>query len=184
MRERDIFTELAKHQLKGIMFHYDMINYMCFLGFPVLSEIHEKQFEEESEALVDIARHYIELYNHLPEVNSVQAESIIPKAWHGYNRHEISADGRKKALETALKEWAEWETKSCELYSECYQKLIDGGHAESAEFLSDIISDTCHEKKFVNGLIAELKAVDYDMPSSAVILRDASEKHNKKDKPE
>ena len=172
----EIFTELAEHQIKGMMVHEQLANYYDFLGLYGYRDCHEYHFIKESCAYRKLCRYYINHYNKLIPETEFSSPEVIPESWYRFERKDVDTSTKKNAVKQGLEKWVNWETETKKLYQRLYKEMIDNGSIASAKFLCEYIEDVDCELKKATQYWLSKESANYDM----VMI--VSEQHDKKRK--
>ena len=163
----EIFAELKKHALEGMVFHDMMARYYDFLGLRHEKDRHERQYYGETEGYRDLCSYYMGHYNRFIPETKMDQPVVIPETWYRYKRQEVDVGTKTSAVKAGVRKWVEWEQATKQLYEDMTKELIDIGETAAARFLSSYVKavddELCEaERKQIN-----LEAINYDL---AVII--------------
>lgn len=176
MTVEEIFAKIKAHQIEGMMFHDQMRQYFDFLNLHGFKRMHEHHFADETRAMVEVDGFYINHENKLLQV-TVNAGNQIPANWYNYQRKDVDATTKRRAVRDAMTKWVNWENETKQLYMQSYKDLLEIGEIDCAEFIGKkLICDVSDELKFAERLFIELECCDYDM----VYLTEIQGKSHKK----
>ena len=164
MTESEIFSGLASHMVKGMMFHAQMADYYDFLQLRGYKRCHEYHFKAESCNYRKLNRYYINHYNKLIEEERVDDPNVIPESWYNYTRMDVDMQTKRTAVKTAITKWVKWERETKQKFEEAYSELCAQDHVASALFIKEFIKDVDCELKYAERKHIDLMSVDYDMP--------------------
>lgn len=164
MAIENVFTELSKHMLKGLMFHEELANYFAFLGLEGYSCCHEYHYEEESCSYRKLNKYYITHYNRLIQKQSeLDAPSLIPLNWYAYERKNVDVNIRRNAVKDAFQAWIDWESNTKKFYEEKYEELCVLKDVAAALYVVKLIKDVDEELKGAESTMLKLQSVSFDM---------------------
>ena len=172
----EIYSKLATHMIKGMMFHEQMANYYDFLGLKGYKRCHEYHFFSESASFRCISRYAINHSNKLIELDRVDDPEAIPSSWFKYNRHDVDANTRMNAVKSGVQNWVEWETDTKELYERMFKECMAINEVATAFKVKEFVLDVDKELKCAERKMIKLSAIDYDM---SVIMPEQDELHDK-----
>lgn len=165
MPAKDIFKKLATHQIAGVMFHTNMVEYFSYLNLPKFKWIQHNQAIEEYELLLSTLCYYTSEYGTTLDV-SIDANttpSIIPADWYNVDTI-LDGDKKREYIREGFAKWLDWEKKTKALYTQLCNDMrtleTDGVHAR---YISRLVADVNEEIKNVRVDIAKLTSYDYDL---------------------
>lgn len=164
MGVNEIFSEISKTQVQGMMLHNDMADYYDFLDLHGFKRMHEYHFLKEAAAMRGVHRYFINHYNMLMDEPALQAEYHIPKTWHGKVRQNVDGSAKKTAIKNSIEKWADWERHVKTFYEEKYSELCSMNEIAAAMKVKSLIADVDQELKGVDRLHIELASIEYDLP--------------------
>ena len=176
MAIEDIYSELAAHMIKGMMFHEQLANYYDFLGLNGAKRCHEYHYLAESCGYRKLCRYFINHHNKLIPTREVEDPEVIPDSWYRYTRQDVDANTKKNAVKNGLSRWVEWERETKQLYEKAFNDLLELGEVASAMFIKCFIKDVDHELKVAERCEIEKSATGYDMNE---IIMEQHSKHEK-----
>ena len=159
----EVFNEISRRMIKGVMFHAQMADYFDFLNLHGLKRWSEYQFLSESAELRGLHRYAINHLGKLINDGDVSGTEYIPSSWYSSTRQQVDSSTRKQAVKEALEKWYNWEKETKEFYERQFKILTDNYKIASANKVNSIICDVDQELKKVCRKLLEYKAVDYDM---------------------
>jgi hypothetical protein len=163
MTVEDIFTNITKHQVKGLMIHNDLANYYDFLGLAGYKRCHEYHFLDEIGAFRRVNRYYINHYSKLIPPVQFEPTEVISGSWYKYTRQEVDASTKKNSVERGLKLWVEWEKETKRLYEDMYKELMTLDEVAAALMVKELVCDVDCELKYAERYQLNKKAVNYDL---------------------
>lgn len=175
----EVFNEISKHMIKGIMFHEQMADYFDFLNFHGLKRWQEVRFFEENTELRGLHRYAINHCNKLVYDSDISNIRYIPNSWYNYTRYDVDTNTRKTAVKDAFGKWCEWEKETKALYERMFKKLTENGYISYANKVNELIKNVDNELKYLTRKMLEYKSVDYDID---YIMYQQDELHNKYEK--
>lgn len=171
-----VYSKLAAHMIKGMMFHEQLANYYDFLGLEGYKRCHEYHFFCESKSYRLVNRYYINHHNKLIDSEKVEDPQVIPSSWFKYSRQDVDNGTRASAVKSGIESWIEWERSTKKCYEQMYLELIQDEAVASALFIKKLICDVDNELKYAERKYLRLEAVDYDM---TVIIPEQVQIHDK-----
>lgn len=161
----EIFMEMQKHSIGGIMLHSQLIDYFNFLSLNGYAEIHVENFKAENSRNLDISRYYIRNYHKLIPLFAVENTNLIPNSWFNYNTEIVDTNTRKAGIKSAFEKWVAWEKKTNDVMTKAYNELVEIEELNAASYVLDIIRDVNEELAFAEQTLIRLNAINYDMVS-------------------
>lgn len=180
MTVSDIFAEINKRQITGMMFHREMAVLFSFLGLQGFKRLQQYRYKEESDENIKMQFYYIDYCNHLIPELDLDIVQVIPKDWYKVDRLTVNGNVKKSYTERAFTEWQEWEKDTKEVLEKYYKILIDAGHICAADYISCILNDVIKELKKLERCIEDMRLVDYDPVYLAEIQKKMHDKYKKK----
>lgn len=171
----EVFNEISKHMIKGIMFHEQMADYFDFLDLHGLKRWQEYRFFEESAELRGIHRYALNHCNRIINDGEVSTTRYIPNSWYNYTRFDVDNGTRKTSVKDAFEKWLNWEKETKTLYEKLFKKLTENSYIADASKVNQLIQGVDAELKHLTRKMIEYKAVDYDM---SYIMCEQDEMHN------
>ena len=102
MTAEEVFSQVSKHMIEGIMIHSQMADYYNFLGLKGYAKCHEYHFISENCNFRKLSMYYIKHFNKLlPELPN-DNPNVIPSAWFKYLRQDVDANTRKTAIQGGI----------------------------------------------------------------------------------
>lgn len=172
----EVFNEISRHMIKGIMFHEQMADYFDFLNLHGLKRWQEVRFFEESAELRGLHRYAINHCNKLVNDGDVPAVRYVPTSWYNYTKYDVDTNTRKTAVKDAFEKWCEWEKDTKALYEKMFKKLTENGYIADANKVNELIKGVDNELKHLTRKMLEYKSVDYNME---YIMYQQDEMHSK-----
>jgi NADH:ubiquinone oxidoreductase subunit len=172
----EVYSKIASHMIKGIMFHEELANYYDFLGLKGYKRCHEYHFIDETCAYRGLCRYYINHHNKLIPHEEVEEPDVIPESWYKYTRQEVDNNTKKNAVKNGMTLWVNWEKETKQLYEQMYKELIEIGEVASAMKIKELVCDVDCELKKAERYQLNKKAVDYDLD---VVIEEQNRKHDK-----
>ena len=162
-----IFSELAGHQLEGVMLHAELSNYFDFLALSGFTAQQEYRFLEESKEDRELHRYYIEHFNRMIDISTVNLDSAsrIPRDMFTMTRYDLINDDRRMAIKAAFDEWVTWERDTRRFLEGIYVKLFDESAISAGNFVLQKISDVAEELRQAEEQSLMLQSMDYDLPN-------------------
>lgn len=111
--DKQDFLEVLAHQVKGIMFHTELVHLFTLLKMEKCRKFQVCQLCEEMKGHLETSRLYIDTFGEIPEIGNVAkirlSESTI---------HAPTVESEKNMwYEKAVDLWVEWEKETLSLYS-------------------------------------------------------------------
>ncbi|MCH5211009.1 MAG: hypothetical protein J1F01_08620 [Oscillospiraceae bacterium] len=163
MTVEEIFSQLAQHMIKGVMFHEQLANYYDFLGLNGYKRCHEYHYLSETCDYRGLCRYYINHHNKLIPIGSVEDPNVIPENWYKYTRQDIESATKVTAVKNGMQLWVDWEKETKKLYEKMYQELMNIGEVASALKVKELVCDVDRELKKAERYQLNKQATNYDM---------------------
>jgi hypothetical protein len=163
MTIEEIFAEISRHMIKGIMTHASLADYYDFLGLRGYKRCHEYHYLSETAEHRGLCRYFINHHNRLIPKTEFDSVAIIPNSWYAVTRDKVDNKTRYNAVQNGFTVWKNWEKDTKEFYCKMYKELIAIDEVAAAMKVKDYIADVDCELKTVERKMLELQAIDYDM---------------------
>ena len=171
----EVFANIAKHMLKGIMYHKQFEDYFRFLGLNDFAVQQRKRFLDESNAYADFCKTYLLVEDKLLAHEAPEYESIIPESWYAHKRTDVDTNTRRNAVRTAMKKWVSWEEETFKLYCDTVTPMRDEQKEHWVGIFAHMIEDVFHELQCAREMSLELDVSDYSISG----IRSVGREHNK-----
>lgn len=158
-----IFNEIGEMLIENIMRHEQFADMMDFLGCRGFKRIGEYHFFKESAELRGLHRYAINHCNKLVVEKNIPTPRIIPSSWEGVTRHQVDENTRKKYIRQLFMDWLDWEKEARVKYSAKYRELLDANYFHAAKKVEHLMEDNECEIKYLERMIIEYTAVDWNM---------------------
>lgn len=163
MTIEEVFSQVSKHMIEGIMTHAQLADYYNFLGLKGYSKCHEYHFLSENFNFRKLSWYYLKHFNKLiPELPN-DNPNIIPSTWFKYLRQDVDANTRKTALQGGVEKWVTWEYNTKAFYQNMYNELINMREVAAAEELKKYIIDVDDELAHAQQRHLEDSSIDFDI---------------------
>lgn len=163
MTVEQIFSGLAAHMIKGLMIHEQMIEYYNFLALPGYAKCHKYHYLTETKGYMKLCNFYITRYCKLiPEPTSIENPNLIPSAWYNHKREDVDTNTMRKAVESGLKQWIDWEKETKELYQTSYKELMQLEQVSAAQFIKCYICAVDEELAEAKIYYLHKQAIDFN----------------------
>ena len=176
----EIYRELAKHMVEGLMVHSKLADYYGFLGFDGYQKCHEYHHLSEDLNYRKISDYYIHHYNKIIMDSKFNDPNIIPDSWYNYKRSDVSIETKKNSVENGIVQWVTWEQKTKKLYENMYYELIQLGELASAGMLMEFIKDVDDELAEAEQEWIEKSTMGYDINDIMMEQKEMKRKYKKK----
>jgi len=180
MTIEEIFSELNKHMIEGLMAHSQLSDYFGFLGLEGYQKVHKYHYFDENKNYRRLNEYYLSYYNKLIPEKKTDNPKIIPDSWYQYNRQDVNAATRKSSIQTGFEQWIAWEKKTKELYGKCCYELISLKEIAAAEELKYYIMDVNKELSDAQQKYLTLVADNYNISDILNEQKELSEKYENK----
>lgn len=121
----ETFKRLSEHQIRGVMFHHEMMRAFDFLGMRGMKRLHEFRMFEEMTENDALNRYAVNHLNHIIIDGKVESAFSIPQGWEGVSRLDVTNDNRKKFWREMVVAWVKWEEDTKKAYEAAYKELCD-----------------------------------------------------------
>lgn len=180
MTIEEVFGQVSKHMIDGIMIHSQLADYYNFIGLKGYSKCHEYHFLTENNNFRKLCCYYIKHFNKLiPELPNDNPR-VIPANWYNYSRVEVDGNTRKNAIQGGIEKWVNWEYKTKVFYQSMHSELMKLHEVAAAAELKKYISDVDYELAYAQQRHLEDKAIDYDIFDILAKQERIYEKYKKK----
>lgn len=179
MSEKDIFADVLRNILEGLMFHNQMIMYFDYMGLTGLADLQRCRFRDENKEMMHLQRYFVECYGTVPNEANVEARNYIPMEWQSDDRALLRAEQKRDFVKFGIETWKDWEDKSKARYSKAYFDLSDVQDAGGTERLGLLVQSVEQELRYVSGLMDRLRGCDYDMIAVVELDRCAVKEYKK-----
>lgn len=176
MEVAEIYSKIASHMIKGIMFHTEMADYYDFLCLHGYMACHEYHLYDEMCAYRDLCHYVINHHNMLIPDEKIENPEAIPTSWYKHVRQDADMQTKKDAVKSGLTAWVNWEKDTKKLYEQMYEELMNIGEVASAHEVKTLVADVDNELEHAEQYWLEKEAMDYDMPT---IIAEQKHKHEK-----
>lgn len=160
----EIFSEIHKHQIHGVMFHDELASLYDFMGMRGYKRQHEYRSLCEFVEARSISRYAI---NHLNKLllddTNIAPSKIIPSQWKSATRFDLGESDRKSYIKECYKRWRSWETETKAFYQTKFKDLTAMGEISCADKVNEMILDVDMELKHLEREYIALLAVGFDM---------------------
>jgi hypothetical protein len=163
MTIEEIFNQMARHMVEGLMMHSQLTEYYNFLGLEGYSKCQCFHYFEENKNYKKICKYYMKHFNKLINEGRVDSSSLIPETWFRYTRQDVTSTNRKTFIQNGFEKWVEWETETKKLYETFYTELVALGEIAAALEIKKYIEDVDEELAEACQKNLELKIIDYDI---------------------
>ena len=163
MTVEEIFSEISKHMIEGIMIHAQMADYYNFLGLKGYSKCHEYHFIDENSNFRKLSWYYLKHYNKLIPERSNENPNVIPSTWYKYLRHEVDANTRKASIQAGIERWVNWEANTKAFYQTMCKELMNINEVAAAQEIKKYVEDVDRELVTAQQRYLEDKAIDFDI---------------------
>lgn len=171
----EIFRDLAKHSLDGVMVHEEMSTYYRFLNFKGYSRMHEYHMAKEYCGYKKLCRYYMSRYHRIIPKHVPEQQNVIPDTWYNYKQIDVDANTKRKAVKSGLEKWVLWEQETKDFYQKMHHELCEIGETAAAMFLADYIREVDHELSKAESYHITKNTNDYSL---AMIEEEQKKKHH------
>lgn len=159
----EIFSQIATHMIKGLMYHHQLSEYYLFLGLPGYCECHEYHYMEESCTFNKTCQFFLTHFNKLLPLGQARDPEVIPSSWYKYAREDVDTSTRRTGVKTGLEKWVAWETETKNLYEKMYNELTAINEIAAAHYVKELIKDVNEELDHAKEYHLNKKIIDFDM---------------------
>ena len=145
MTVEEIFSDLSKHMIEGLMAHSQLSDYFGFLGLEGYQIAHKYHYFEENNNYRRLSEYYLSHYNKIIPEKKTDNPALIPESWYQYTRQDVNASTRKSSIQAGFEKWIEWEKSTKELYGKYCYELISLKEIAAAEELKYYLMDVNKE---------------------------------------
>lgn len=163
MTTDEVFQKLADHMFTGIVFHKQLSEYFCFLGFEGYSACQKSHFYEELDGYLKLVHYYMARHHKLLQTNHVESQGLIPQTWYGHSQVEVKNSTKQNAIKSGYESWIKWERETEQLYFSSYKDLFDAGSYDDAHFVKTYLCDVSNEIAGAEKEYLDLNTIGYDL---------------------
>lgn len=163
MTKEELFRDMSAHMVKGVMIHSQLADYYRFLGLDKYAKHHENQFWDEMRSWRNLCKYYICHCNRLIEEKEIENPGVIPAAWYNATRQDVDTSTKRRAVESGLSTWVEWEQETKDLYEMAVNELSNMGECAAAVHVKSLLRRVDDELAEAQGYQLLKKAADYDI---------------------
>ena len=163
MELAEIYSKIASHMIKGVMFHTQMADYYDFLCLQGYRACHEYHMYDEMCAYRSLCHYVINHHNMLIPDERIESPNAIPATWYKHVRQDVDPSTKKEAVKQGLVAWVNWEKKTKKFYEQMYVELMNLDEIASACEVKKLITDVDDELKNAEQYLLDKEAINYDM---------------------
>ena len=163
MTVEEIFNEIGKHMIEGVMFHSQMSDYYGFLGLEGNQLCHKYHYYCENKNYKKFCDYYLKHYGRLIIDRGSQNPGVIPENWFNYKRKDVDVNTRKNAVQAGMEKWVGWEQTTKKMYESYYRELMNINEVAAAEELKKYIRDVDKEVASAEQSWLEEIATDFNI---------------------
>lgn len=162
MTIEEIFSKIASHMIKGIMYHNEFAKAYNFLGLWGMAKCHiHHQFEEEFN-YVHLSHYYATHQFKLIHVEELPKLTVIPDTWYKYTTQDVDTNTKKNAVKDLMLQWINWEKETKQFYSDMRHELMNLGEVAAALHIEKYLQDVDKELSHAQKKLIKLETVNYD----------------------
>ena len=159
-----VFEKISAHMVEGLMIHSKLSNYYGFLGLKGYEECHKYHYYLENNNFVKLNEYYLYHYGKLIPDASFINPNIIPENWYNHERHDVTNETRKNAIQTGMITWVKWEQETKKLYKDMYLELHQNGEYDAAlNIVRKLIKDVDEELADAKQIWLKKEIMEYDI---------------------
>ena len=147
MTTEEIFMRIDGRMTEALMLHQKMYLYFLFLGENEMADKHLDRYIEESENLGELNRFYIEAYDKMIPRSEVGTPAVIPDSWYRYSRADVDAETKHMSIMNGVTKWKEWEEETRSMYATMYNRLMENGDIEAADYVVGLARSAAREMR-------------------------------------
>lgn len=172
MSAEEVFSGIAAHMAKGLMFHSQMADCFLFLGLRGFEKEQECHYLDESLSYRKLNRYYTEHYNRLVPEAAVENPGVIPAGWYKYSRQDVDGSTKRNTVRDGFSKWVQWESETKTLYEKATKDLLSEGDIAGALKTGSLVRDVSAELARAEEEQLSLEATGYDL-SAIIEMQDA-----------
>lgn len=165
MAADEVFSKIAMHMIKGIMFHEQVANCYGFLSLPGYKECHEYHYYSEIMSYRHLYHYSLDHCHKLIKIDEIHDPSIISANWYKYTTEDVDVNTKRTAVRDLVKSWVEWERETKTLLETGCKELYEMGEIAAAMEVSCMLKDVCKELKCAEKKRIRLETTGYDIGS-------------------
>ena len=159
----DIFNDIYRHQIEGVMFHEKVAMMYDFMGLKGYKRVHEYHTMDEFINARSTQRYAVNHLDKMIDAESINSPLVIPMNWRTAGRFDVGENDRKTMVAKLFEKWRAWETDTKKFYEDRFKALTDMGEIACANKVNMLIKDVDTELKRLEREYLDLKAVGFDM---------------------
>ena len=163
MNIKDIYSELIKRKIEGIMFHEQAMEIMLFFGFDKLYEKQSERFISESSELCEINEFLVKQHNLIVRINEPSDQKLIPSMWYDYTRFDISNNTKQTFMKEFFEKWYEWEKETRDIFLRMSKEAFNEGEIIDFIKINKMAKCTNKEVEKVQEMILKFKSMDFSI---------------------
>ena len=180
MSIEDVFANLGKHMVEGLMVHSKLADYYGFLGLEGYCICHEYHYYSENSNYRKLSNYYLHHYGKIINEMPFENPNIIPDTWKNHKRFDVSVSTRKVAIQTGMEKWVTWEKNTKRLYESMYNELVQVGDIAGAILVGEFIKDVDYELAEAEQMWIEKGAMEYSVNDIMMEQKDIEKTYRKK----
>ena len=161
MAASDVLGTVCDRLVGGMMFHSDYADLCMFMGFKRLRKLHEDGYADDSKMHRKVRRMCLRMTNELPAQGRQDRGRILDR-WRSKSRLDVPCEERIAALKEALRDWADWERDTSEIYDDAAKRLWDMGECHMSGTISEMARSAAEEMATACDLTCRLEACGWD----------------------
>lgn len=159
----DIYDNIGKTMVKGLMIHDQLSQYFAFLGFYGYSKFHEHQYMEESKRYQEFCMDYTKKYGKLIHMDKINNPDVIPVSWYNYATDDVDTQTKVKSIKAGFQAWINWEAEVIDILKVEYGKAFENDELYTANVIMDILVDVTNELERAKEKLRDLEFTGFDM---------------------
>ena len=161
MAASDVLGAVCDRLVGGMMFHSDNADLCMLLGFKRLRKLHEEGYASDSRAHRKVRTMCLRMTNELPAQGRQERGRILDR-WRSKSRVDIPHDERIATLKEAVRDWADWERDTAEIYDDAAKRLWDMGECHMSHVIAKMARSASEEMATACDLMCRLEACGWD----------------------
>ena len=158
----DVLGEVADRLVRGMMFHSDHADLMCFMGMKGLKRYHECGYHDDAKTFRKVHRLGVKHCGMLVPNGDQDSDEPL-RRYLGHSQRELEPKDKRDALMTSMQAWCEYEEETVKVYSRAARDLWGMGEATLWSKVFGLQRHAEQELATARKLHAEMEACGYDM---------------------
>ena len=159
----EVFNEINKHIIKGIMLHEQWADMFDFLNLRGFKRQQEYYFLLDNVELRGIHRYAINHDNKMIKDIDIEPIREIPDTWYNYTKFDVDTSTRRQYVKDIFTKWISWLNDLKKMYEDKFKMLTENKEIACANKVNELVKRADMELKKTTRQMLEYQSVDWDM---------------------